>query len=558
MCGIVCLIQYGGSKIDSKKASDCLTQLKSRGPDKETFKIIKINDNVEIYLGFARLSIMDTSDAGVQPFYDDNGNYVVCNGEIYNYKLLAKNNNITLQSECDCEIILPLINKLGFENVICHEFDAEFAIMYYHKGDDKFYAARDKYGVRPLFYGYNTITQTIGFASELKALHSIMEFVEQVPPNKIISIDLKSAETNVSTIIETKEYYSYKSLTANLYLNNINYIRDQINYYLTEAVKKRLFANRPIGFLLSGGLDSSLVVAIATKILGPENIVCFSIGIEGSPDIEAAIKVVKFLGIIQHHIIPFAVKKGLKELSNVIKIIETYDITTVRASVAQYIMAKYIRKNTNIKVLLSGEGSDEIHGSYRYFRDAPNIIEFHQETVRLISDLCYFDNLRADRTMAANGLEIRIPFLDFEYVEFIKRINPTLLLYRPDHMEKQIIRDSFKNYLPEEILYRSKEAFSDAISSTGINWIQFVQKHSDENISDDELINNPFKINKPLTKDALLFRQIFDSFYQNRDNVMPYYWLPKFQKENNTNKICIIYLFSKNEIADFTFFKKKK
>ena len=539
MCGIICLIQCGGKKIDLAKARECMNFLKARGPDKTSDKIIEINEMVEVFMGFTRLAIMDTSDAGLQPFTNGTGDIVVCNGGIYNYKQLAKTHGIEITSECDCEILLPLFKKMGFEAMISKELDAEFAMTFFDKLENKIYVARDRYGVRPLYYGYNHTTKMLGFASELKALHPLMEFVEQVVPNQIISIDLSqkndsNLDFDVTSLVTNKSYYSFSDACEHnlpLITMSTEIIRERINFLLTEAVKKRLYSDRPIGFLLSGGLDSSVIVSIATKILGPDNIVCFSIGIEGSPDVEAAKKVVKYLGIQNHHIIPFSIKQGLEELHNVIKATETYDITTIRASTPQYIMAKYIKENTNIKVLLSGEGSDEIHGSYRYFRDAPDFVQFHNETIRLLQELCYFDNQRTDRTMANWGLEVRVPFLDFDYVDFITKIDPQLLMYKHDYMEKMIVRDSFKSYLPDEILYRSKEAFSDAVSNSENNWAKSIQILADSKISNEELENNNFSINKPRTKDALYFRNIFESIYPARDNIIPHYWLPKFQKE---------------------------
>lgn len=530
MCGIICLIQFANKPIDLEKAKYCLDKLHPRGPDKQSYEII-FEDNNTIFMGFTRLAVMDVSDAGLQPFMDEKQNFVVCNGEIYNYQYLAKKYNIEMKTDCDCEIILPLMNKVGFCNMVRDELDAEFATVVFDKQRNKIFAGRDRYGVRPLYYGYNKTTQTIGFASELKALHPIMEFVEQVSPNLIFELDLQKDYNHFMDCVKMVSYYSYSSLISNLQLDNDDYIKYQINTLLTDAVKKRLHADRPIGFLLSGGLDSSLIVSIATRILGPEKITCFSIGIDGSPDVEAAKKVVDFLGIKKHCIIPFTTKQGLESLPEVIHTIETYDITTIRASTPQYIMAKYINENTNIRVLLSGEGSDEIHGSYRYFRDAPNIFEFHWESIRLLEELCYFDNQRTDRTMAGNGLEVRVPFLDFEYVEFITRINPKLLMYKKNYIEKQIVRDSFIGYLPDEILYRSKEAFSDAVSNSEINWTKTIQMVADKEISDNDLENNEFELNKPKTKDAIYFRRIFNQIYPNRDNIIPHYWLPRFQAE---------------------------
>jgi len=529
MCGIICLIQFGGRSIDQVQALKCLSQLDARGPDRQSHCVVNSGEQVQIFFGFARLAIMDKSDAGLQPFTNQLGNVVVCNGEIYNYTQLAQKYDIEMKTTCDCEILLPLYQKNGFETMIRQNLDAEFATILYDRNKSIIYAARDRYGVRPLYFGYHSEKQLFGFASELKALHSVMSYVSQVRPNDLMTVDLTNCDLLAS--LSMSPYYDYGHLIPNPDLSDRLFIQTKIKELLTTAVAKRLYADRPIGFLLSGGLDSSLIVAIATKILGPEKIVCFSTGVEGSPDVEAAKEVVKYLGIKNHHIVPFSVTQGLSELPNVIRTIETYDITTIRASTPQHLLAKYISQETEIKVLLSGEGSDEIHGSYRYFRDAPDANQFHKETVRLLSELYLFDNKRTDRTMAGHGLEVRVPFLDFDYVEFIMRIDPELLMYRPDHMEKQIVRDSFKGYLPDKILYRSKEAFSDAVSNDHLNWAQTIQQVADQEISDAELYQIEYSYNSPKTKDALYFRRIFDQIYPGRDALIPHYWLPKFQVE---------------------------
>lgn len=525
MCGILCLVQYGGRQVDQDIADSCLKTLIPRGPDRLLSRTMKINNCVEIFMGFTRLAIMDTSDEGQQPFVK-NGNMTVCNGEIYNYEKIAADLDYKMKTNCDCEVLLELFESTKFKTCIKDKISGEFAVVYYDSKLERLYAVRDRYGVRPLYYGYNRSTQTIGFASELKALHSIMEHVEQVNPDKIYKLNLSAniisgITTDVSDLPIVSNYFRYKYTITN---SSIETIHDKINTLFTAAVKNRLVSDRPMGFLLSGGLDSSLIVAIATKILGPDKIVCFSIGIDGSPDVVAAKKVVEFLGIKNHHIVPFDVVTGFEALPDVIRVVETYDITTIRASTPQYLMAKYISLNTDIKVLLSGEGSDEIHGSYRYFRDAPNSTQFHNESIRLLRELFYFDNKRTDRTMAAHGLEVRVPFLDFDYVNFIMGINPEFLMYTNKQMEKQIVRDSFKGYLPAEILYRSKEAFSDAVSNSETNWAQYIQEQV-THITND----TTYSFNTPKTSDAVYFRNIFNSIYPNRDHIIPHYWLPRFQ-----------------------------
>lgn len=550
MCGIFCVVSFRGP-IDIQVALRCLGYLNFRGPDKSNYKLYKLKD-CEIFLGFTRLAIMDTTDKGLQPFETkiENGDVtsaVVCNGEIYNFQHLTEIFQLKTQSQCDCEVILPIYKKCGFDTLIHKHFDAEFAMILVDIVNQKLYAARDKYGVRPLFMGQSADGQMYGFASEMKALHPIMFHIEPVKPTQTIEMNLRSTPelkyasrliSSINTIEHPYKFanYDYKVIIPQLSIESILYkcimdvptIQYNIRTLFTQAVGKRLEADRPIGFLLSGGLDSSLVVAIAAKLMGPDKIVTFSIGLENSPDVIAAKKVVKFLGIERnHHVVPFSIQAGLENIRNVIRVTETYDITTIRASTPQYLMAKYISEKTDIKVILSGEGSDEIHGSYRYFRNAPTEEAFHQETIRLLSELYLFDNLRTDRTMAAHGLEVRVPFLDHAYVLYVMRIKPSHLMYTSTQMEKQIIRDAFKGYLPDEILYRSKEAFSDAVSSTEENWYKSIQLEAKK--VEKELVPLTYEHNPPQTLDAKYFRKIFEEIYPGRSRIIPHYWLPKFQ-----------------------------
>lgn len=517
MCGILAIIQYANKKICLDSALASLNRLKPRGPDAVNYKIIKFNEEIEIFLGFTRLAIIDRSNHGVQPFSDAD-KHIVCNGEIYNHVQLRKDHNINTISNSDCAVLLPLIEKVGFVETIKNYIDAEFSMIYVDVVNQVITAATDRYGVRPLYYGYDKTSNTIVLSSELKAINNI-EVVEQLKPNHMIEI--KPDET-----FGLREYFSYDLLKIYPSDMTVEYIESTIRDTLTNAVKKRLVADRPIGFLLSGGLDSSLIVAIATKILGPDNIVCFSIGLEGNPDVAAAKIVTEFLGIKNHHIVTFTTNDGIDCLKDVIETIETYDTTTIRASIPQYLLAKYINENTDIKVILSGEGSDEVHGSYRYFRDAPDPNTFHTETIRLIEELYLFDNRRTDRTTAAHGLEVRVPFLDFAYVEFMTMINPRLKMHNRDIIEKKILRDSFVGYLPTEILYRSKEAFSDAVSSKEINWANSLI----ELAVDRQTVMRTDLVNAPKTIDAMMFTDIYMSIYPKRRNIIPHYWLPRFQK----------------------------
>lgn len=511
MCGILCIISYG-IDIDLQNAINKLNRLKQRGPDSIGYKYYNVG-GIYIFMGFTRLAIMDTSDKGMQPF-ENADNVMICNGEIYNYKELKEEYNLTTESESDCEVPIKLLDKFSYEKMI-NLIDAEYAMIVLNKIKKTVYFSRDDYGVRPLFIGKNEMS--IYLASEMKVIHDSCKTITPVKPRRIFSLDLLN--NNLWRL--NKKI----NVTNNFLLLNIKSIESEIRNKLENAVKKRLHSDRPIGFLLSGGLDSSLIVSIATKILGPENIITFTIGFPNSPDVESSKIVAKFLGIEKnHHIVPFNVEIGLNSIRETIERIESYDITTVRASIPQFVMAKYISQKTNVKVILSGEGSDEIHGSYRYFRNAKHYHEFHDESVRLVKELYMFDNLRTDRTMSGCGLEVRIPFLDNDYVDLIiNQIHPQFLMNNKNIIEKKILRDSFKGYLPDEILYRSKEAFSDAVSCDKFCWYKSIQLEA-------ENIYCPYYYhNNPETPDGKLFRKIFEELYPNRSGVIKHLWLPRFQ-----------------------------
>ena len=490
MCGIFCMINY--SNIDECK--EATLKLKHRGPDDTRFLNL---DN--IFMGFNRLAINDLSDDGMQPFQDGN-NVVICNGEIYNHKYLSE--NFGQMSNSDCGVLLPLFSKLPFHTALqC--LDAEFALVYYN--GDIVYAARDRYGVRPLFIGFSECNSSecnlselhsekkeFCISSEMKAIPNRFNNVFQLKPTMFMMF-----KNNSMTICE---YY------IRLSLDSIIPKTGSMKKLLERAVEKRLMSDRPLGFLLSGGLDSSLIVYIASKLMNPNDIVCFTIGTEGSPDIEAAKELTQLLGIKNHHIVTLNIDEAIGCIPDVIKCIESYDITTVRASVPQYLLGKYIKENTEIRVILSGEGSDEIHGSYKYFEKAENKEVFREECLRLLSELCYFDNLRTDRTMAAWGLEVRCPFLDHKYVNYIFTTDPSYYMY--SGIEKGLLRTCYNSEIPYKLLYRKKDAFSDSISSNKENWrLSLIDK-----------IGNEKKY----------YKQLFNTYYPDRKNIIPHLWLPKW------------------------------
>lgn len=483
MCGIILLIDNDGTDVNS---------VKHRGPD--DISELRINNkNYNLYLGFARLQINGKDDNSMQPFYYMD-TILVCNGEIYNHHDFDEYRI----SDSDCGVLPKLFYENDFKDTLL-KLDGEFAIIYIVE-NRYIYAARDRYGVRSLFIGYKNDIPS--FASEMKGL-SGCDRVEQVRPNMYYKYDL------ITKRLESYIYYNY------IYNPILMFDNKTCRKKLTNAVKKRLQSDAPIGFLLSGGFDSSIVVYIASKILGPEKMTCFTIGVDDSPDVISAKQLTKFLEIENHHVVPFDMDAAIQRIPEVIKAIETYDITTIRASTPQYILAEYIKNNTNIKVLLSGEGSDEIHGSYKYFKNAPTPIDSYFERIRLLSELCYFDNLRTDRTMAAFGLEVRCPFLDHDYVDYIMCIIPDEFQFSHIMIEKLIIRNVFTGELPNDLLYRRKDAFSDSVSSRTDNW---------RNKIISSLSNNEYNIENE--KNTYIY--CYSQNYKNCLCPMPQYWLPKW------------------------------
>jgi asparagine synthase (glutamine-hydrolysing) len=507
MCGI---FFYCGTLYKISDLVNTFMNSSQRGPDSSSLK--KIDNGI---IGFHRLAIMDLSNHGDQPFYDK-GNVLVCNGEIYNYKNLLSYYDITTDSSSDCSVLLPLYEKLGVNEMVNH-LDGDFAIVIVDNNRKVVHMVRDPVGVKPLFYGFSRDGELF-IASEIKSIKSFVNKCNIVHSGTIISynMDNKSIHTRYWWDIKSGRYIP-RSLMHNI-------VREK----LSLAVKKRLMSNRPVGLFISGGLDSSLVASIACNYIG-SNVHTFSIGMEGSPDLEAARKVVKFLGIRNHHEVNFTVEEGVAAIPEVIKALETFDITTIRASVPQYLLSKYIAKNTDIKVLLSGEGSDELFGGYLYFHKAPSNELFNAESKKLIKELEYFDVLRADRTTAAWGLEVRVPFLDRGFINCVMSLSPECKnpKYTERHIEKEILRDSFIGYLPEDILYRTKDAFSDAC---GRQWIPSVQDICEKLITDDEFTRAAelYPHLTPKSKEAFCYRKIFEELYPGQSHLVPHYWLPNW------------------------------
>lgn len=550
MCGIF----YTQSAATSSAVASSKT-LSARGPD--AFKEILIDGH---FFAFHRLKINDLSDLGMQPWVT--ADYVfMCNGEIYNSDYLRSLTQKTLHSTSDCEVVPHIINEYGIDAALAM-IHGVFAFVFVCRKTNRVIIARDAIGIKSLYIGLrddevfiqDEMTgiqddilngRNIVVASEMKALHPICaeSSVSQFPAGHYYDskIGTMCRWTNLN-------YLPRIPKAVAVYTGDIGSVHHEIRTRLEEAVKIRLdTSDRPVGCFLSGGLDSSLVAAIASKLVkdrsnGKEKIKTFSVGIKGATDLESAKAVACWIGS-EHHELILTEKDMIRAIPKTIKRIESYDVTTVRASTPMVILSDWIKKNFDTTVLFSGEGADELSGSYRYFQKAPSSSEFQKESVRLVKDLQYFDVLRCDKSVSGSGLEARTPFFDMNFVNFYMRIDPALKQWggKSKIIEKQLLRDSFKpqngerGLLPPILLYRRKEAFSDGCSSMERPWFKVIDDHVNSIISDFEFEDkrNKFHINKPISKEGYWFRSIYEAFYPGRGAVVPYIWRPKWTTETN-------------------------
>ena len=523
MCRIIAI---SGTELETIDTQKYLQSLHPRGPDAQD---CFLDDNV--YMGFTRLSINDLSSDGMQPMQNEDKTVsLICNGEIYNHKEIAKRHDFDMKSQSDCEVVLHLYlkyrNSLSFSDFVL-ELDGEFAFVIYDKSKDLMLACRDRHGVRPLFRGTLTTptNTTLAFASELKAL-TFCEDVHQVQPGTYETTCRRSFVNNVM-------YYSlYFNDRVSKYENQYDteeIVLESINKYFRKAVEKRLMSERPICCLLSGGLDSSLVSALVASHFPPKTVHTFSIGFEGSPDLYYARKVADHIQSVHHEVI-VTEEEFLHHIEETIRVIESYDTTSVRASVGNLLVAKYISNHTDHKVVFNGDYSDEVCGGYKYFKNAPSAADFDLECKRLVTDICYFDSLRSDRTVSSQGLEARVPFSDHDFVSYYFGI-PVELRMRPD---KYLLRKAFEkdHLLPEEILWRPKEAFSDGVSKKEHSWHTILKNHINSMVSDEEFANHDSTTNKPLLKETYYYQKIFNRYYKKYTDIIPYFWMPKWCDES--------------------------
>ena len=506
MCGIVCALDIKqDSNLLRPKVLEMSKKVRHRGPD---WSGIHCGKNV--LLAHERLAIVDPQSGNQPIFSSDKKLILAANGEIYNHRTLkdALQVGYDFQTNSDCEIILALYNENGSK--FLDDLNGIFAFVLYDENKEEYLVARDHMGIIPLYMGWDKFG-TFYVASELKALEGICNKIEIFPPGHYLS----SQDTSPVKWYQ-RDWMKYDAVSEN------DTDLESLQNALEEAVHRQLMSDVPYGVLLSGGLDSSITSALAKKYSKNRiesddkkaawypQLHSFAVGLVGSPDLKAAKLVADHIDSI-HHEVSFTIQEGLDAIKDVIFHLETYDVTTVRASTPMYLMARVI-KSMGIKMVLSGEGADEIFGGYLYFHKAPSPEEFHKETVRKLEKLYQYDCLRANKSLAAWGIEGRVPFLDKEFIDVAMRINPKDKMINKERMEKWVLRKSFENYLPKSVAWRQKEQFSDGV---GYDWIDSLKELVDKEVSKEMFKNAKFTFpfQTPMSKEEYYYRSIFESHF---------------------------------------------
>ncbi len=506
MCGIVCAFDLKEKSSSLRpKILEISKKVRHRGPHWNG-----IFDSKNAILAHERLAIVDPT-SGKQPLYSQNNDIVLAaNGEIYNHIDLRKNlkKKYNFKTKSDCEILLALYEEEGVD--FLEKLNGIFAFAIYDISNNEYFIARDHMGIIPLYIGWDN-NGTFYVASELKALEGTCNKIELFPPGNYYTSKSK----------KFIKWYNPKWRSFENVKDNKTIIKD-IHDSLSDAVYSQLMSDVPYGVLLSGGLDSSITSALAKKFSSKRiesegkqsawwpQLHSFSVGLEGSPDLKAAKEVANHIGTI-HHEIKFTIQEGLDAIREVIYHLETYDVTTVRASTPMYLMARSI-KSLGIKMVLSGEGADELFGGYLYFHKAPSAKEFHEETVRKLDSLHKYDCLRANKSLAAWGIEGRVPFLDKKFIDVAMKINPKDKMINSDRIEKWVLRKAFEKYLPKNVAWRQKEQFSDGV---GYNWIDTLKDLVNSEISDEQIKNAHYRfpLQTPQNKEEFYYRSIFESHF---------------------------------------------
>ena len=506
MCSILGILNIKGDASAYRKQAIKLSRnQRHRGPDwSGTFV------GEDAVLVHERLSIVDV-DSGAQPLFGtDNKAVLAVNGEIYNHQELTDelSSDYDYKTHSDCEVLLDCYENHDKDAISdwLNKIKGMFAFILYDTEDQSYIIARDPIGIIPLYTGYDS-EGNFYVSSEMKSLSPVCETVQTFPPGHFLS-----SKDGKITQYYNKPWRDYDNVKGKS--KEAQLVHDA----LSESIKRHLMTDVPYGVLLSGGLDSSIVAAVTKRFADKRvedndqsaawwpTLHTFAIGLEGAPDLVAAQKVADYIGSV-HHTMTYTVQDGLDAIHDVIYHLETYDVTTIRASTPMYLMARKIRA-MGIKMVLSGEGADEIFGGYLYFHKAPNAKEFHEETVRKLDKLHLFDCLRANKAMSAWGVEARVPFLDTAFIDTAMSLDPEAKMIKDGRMEKHILREAFEGYLPDEILWRQKEQFSDGV---GYSWIDSLKELAEEQISDEQMQNAQYRYpyNTPMTKEAYYYREIF-------------------------------------------------
>lgn len=507
MCGIVGAFELKPFSSEERRPQvlEMSKRIRHRGPDWSG-----IFASEKAILAHERLAIVDPQ-SGSQPLFSPDGNVILAvNGEIYNHQQLRNTlPNYEFTTQSDSEVILALYLEKGPSFI--EELNGIFGFALYDARDDSYLIARDHMGIIPLYYGKDEEEQLF-VASELKSLEGFCVEIAQFPPGHYL-YSKEGSEPQRWYARDWESYDAVKDRETDL---------AKLRQALEDAVQRQLMSDVPYGVLLSGGLDSSVIAAI-TKKFAPKRVETggedeawypqlhsFAVGLKGAPDLVAAKKAADHIGTI-HHEINFTIQEGLDAIRDVIYHLETYDVTTVRASTPMYLLSRVI-KSMGIKMVLSGEGSDELFGGYLYFHKAPNAQEFHEETVRKLKKLYLYDCLRANKSLAAWGVEGRVPFLDKEFMDVAMRLNPADKMIKDGRMEKWVVRKAFEDYLPESIAWRQKEQFSDGV---GYSWIDTLKELAESKVSDVEFETaaTRFPVNPPKNKEEFLYRSIFESHF---------------------------------------------
>ena len=565
MCGIFALL----ASLHTNDSSNIYSLIEpfflkgqSRGPEFSTME----HFNRNLFLGFHRLAINGLDKQSNQPICiksndnTDTGIYLICNGEIYNYKSIYNQLGVTPNTNSDCESILHLYKKYGIKYTL-ENLDGVFAFVLYDSNINTVFVARDPFGVRPLYYG-ETKNKHIVFSSLLKQVSGLCDKCDNFRAGTYMAYSINNNDYTISIpqTVYTAFNYNHKivanSISISIDNNELSRYYGMIYNTLVEAVKKRVITmERNLACLLSGGLDSSLISAIVSKFVPKGQLQTYSIGMSGGSDLKYAKMVSNHIDS-KHTEIILSEDDFFSAIPDVIYNIESYDTTSVRASVGNYLVAKYISEITDAKVIFNGDGSDELTGGYMYFHNCPSDIEFDYECKRLLSNLQYYDVLRSDRCISCHGLEPRTPFLDRTFVHEYLSLPISIRNHNNNNnIEKYLLRQSVNVMdpllLPKDVLWRTKEAFSDGVSSQENSWYTIIQSKLDSKYTNEEFIQkcSQYTINPPTTKEQLYYREVFESYYPNQAHVIPAYWMPRYCDATDSSARQLDVYKKKNGVA---------